>query len=152
MSAGFGEVVTGEEFSSEPNDGARAEAMEAVEPSALACFGELFRGAGFGDEAGFVFEEVIPVGADASAEEPAGEDVSSAAVEGDLEVDQPGFSIRAVENVFAFVGINVGDVAVMDGGEEGGKFFEKLGSELLAAVEVRAGDVLVHKTGTPEEA
>jgi len=114
------------------DEGAGEEAVEAMEFSGAAGFFEIFGGAGAGEEAGFVFVEVVPVGADEAAEHPAAEGGGAAtppgAVEvGDLKVDEPGFSVSAVEDVFAFVGVDVGDAAFVDGFEEGGEFVEEVG-------------------------
>ena len=102
------------------DEGAGEEAVEAVEFAGAAGFEEIVGGAGGGEESGFVFVEVVPVGADEAAEEVAAEAVFGEASEegvgvevGDLEVDKPGAAVVAVEDVFAFVGVDVGDIALM---------------------------------------
>jgi hypothetical protein len=139
------------------DEGAGEEAVDVVKFSGAAGFFEILGGAGAGEEAGFVFVEVIPVGADEAAEHPSAEGGWSASppgtVEvGDLEVDEPGFSIGAVEDVFAFVGIDVGDAAFVDGFEESREFIEKIRGEGHSGVEVCAGDEFVEEAGGTDAA
>jgi hypothetical protein len=152
--AGFGEVVAGEHFAADADDGAGEEAVDAVEFAAAFGVGEVVGGAGGGEETDFVLGVVVPVGADEAAEPPAFDGVPAGGVveEGDLEVDQPGAAVFAVEDVFAFVGVDVGDVAGVDFGEEGGEVVEEGGGEELSGVEVGAGDKFVEEAGAADAA
>ena len=52
-----------------------------------------------------------------------------------------------MKDVLALVGIDVGDVAIMDGGEKRGEIVEEGGRKSLAGVKIYAGDKFVHKPG-----
>jgi hypothetical protein len=90
-----------------------------------------------------VFVVVVPIGADEAAEEGFGEEVAEVSVfaaEGDLEIDEPGAAVFAEEDVFAFVGVDVGDVAGLEVVEELLEVSPELGGEGKVGVEICTGD------------
>jgi len=150
----FGEEAAGvlepfEEVFAEFAVGAGQEAMKVDEGSALLDASPFVIRGLVGAEPFFVFEEVIDVGVTKAAEPPAVEEVVAELVKvpGDLEVDEVGFAIIPEEDVLGLVGIDVGDVAAMQFGEEGVEIGEEgVGDELIFG-EGAAGDEGVEEAG-----
>lgn len=74
-----------------------------------------------------MFQDVIAVFFLQAAKDGSGDEIVAeiVQVEADLKIDQMGMAVFALQDVLRFVGVNVGDIALVKGIEKREKFVEQ---------------------------